>query len=270
VGQFKVNIYDGNRLSVVVPAYCEASNLPLLAEKISDCFKKSGIGDYEILVIDDNSPDNTKEISHSLSCRYPEFKLITRINERGLATAIRRGIEESTGNIIITMDADLSHDPDLIPGMAAKLIEDKCDIVVASRYIENKKIYSSLRRVWGSRALNLFVRTLLQIPVKDVTGGFHAMRKDIFHRFNMNYIFRGYGDYSIPLLYEAAKSGMKISEMPFVYQFRKNGESKTAVFSTGISYGIRALKIRFGLDSTNCYPGKSGSNADKSVLITGK
>jgi dolichol-phosphate mannosyltransferase len=76
------------------------------------------------------------------------------------------------GNIIYYADADLSHDPDLIPELAGKLISYKCDIVVASRYIENKKVYSSFRRVWGSRLLNLFVRNLLRIPVKDVTGGF--------------------------------------------------------------------------------------------------
>jgi dolichol-phosphate mannosyltransferase len=195
----------------VVPAYCEASNLPLLAEKICAGFKKNGIADYEILIIDDNSPDNTREICSSLSAEYPALKLITRTGERGLATAVRRGIEEATGNIIVTMDADLSHEPDLIPDLVGKLIQYKCDIVVASRYIENKKVYSSFRRIWGSRALNLFVRSLLQIPVKDVTGGFHAMRKDIFNKYNMDYIFHGYGDYSITLLYEGARSGLRIT-----------------------------------------------------------
>jgi dolichol-phosphate mannosyltransferase len=265
-GQIEVNIYDGNRLSVVVPAYCEASNLTLLVEKIAASFKNAGIDDYEILIVDDNSPDDTKEICRALSFFYPALKLITRIDERGLATAVRRGVEEATGNIIITMDADLSHDPDLIPELVAGLIENKCDIVVASRYIEKTKVHTSFRRALGSRALNLFVRTLLQIPVKDVTGGFHAMRKDIFNRFDMDYIFRGYGDYSIPLLYEAAKNGLKISETSFVYQFRTSGESKTAVFRTGISYGLRALRIRFGLDGTNNYIHNMPSNTDESIL----
>jgi hypothetical protein len=108
------------------------------------------------------------------------------------------------------------------------------------------------------------------MPVKDVTGGFHAMRKDIFNRFDMDYIFRGYGDYSIPLLYEAKRNGLKFGETPFVYRFRTSGESKTAVFRTGISYGLRALRIRFGLDGTNRYIDESGSNADKSILMVGK
>lgn len=261
-----MNIYDNHRLSVVAPTYCEASNLPLLMEKISACFKKNGINDYEILIIDDNSPDDTKEVCFLLSSQYPALNLITRMGERGLATAVRRGIEEATGDIIVTLDADLSHDPDLIPELAAGLIQYKCDIVVASRYVENKKVYSSFRRVCGSRLLNLFVRNLLRIPVKDVTGGFHVMRKDIFYRFNMNYIFRGYGDYSIPLLYEAAKSGLKISEVAFVYQFRKSGTSKTAVFKTGISYGIRALKLRFGLDGLDYYIRNRHADSEESVL----
>jgi dolichol-phosphate mannosyltransferase len=269
-GRFEVSIYDGNRLSVVVPAYCEASNLTPLIEKIAASFKNAGIDDYELLIVDDDSPDDTKEICRALSLFFPALRLITRTGERGLATAIKRGIEEATGNIIITMDADLSHDPDLIPELVAKLIEDKCDIVVASRYIEETKVHTSFRRALGSRVLNLFVRTLLQIPVKDVTGGFHVMRKDIFNRFDMDYIFRGYGDYSISLLYEATRNGLKISEAAFVYQFRKNGVSKTAVFKTGISYGLRALRIRFGLDGTNCYNSKPRSDTDKSILIAGK
>ncbi len=264
-----MNIYDGTRLSVVVPAYCEASNLPLLAEKISACFKKNGIDNYEILIIDDNSPDDTRKICDSLSGHYPQLRLITRIGERGLATAVRRGIEEATGNIIVTMDADLSHDPDLIPELAGKLIKYKCDIVVASRYVENKKVYSSFRRVWGSRLLNLFVRNLLHIPVKDVTGGFHAMRKDIFNEYNMDYVFKGYGDYSITLLYEGARNGLRIIEVPFVYRFRKSGTSKTAVFKTGISYGIRALKLRFGLDGLDYYIRKHLPDSEKTILQPG-
>ncbi len=262
-----MNIYDGKRLSVVVPAYCEASNLTLLVERIAASFKNANIKDYEVLIVDDNSPDDTKEICRALSFFFPALRLITRVNERGLATAIRRGIEEATGNIIITMDADLSHDPDLIPELAGELIKYKCDIVVASRYVEKKKIYSSFRRIWGSRLLNLFVRNLLHVPVKDVTGGFHAMRKDIFNKYNMDYIFHGYGDYSIPLLYEGSRSGLRIIEVPFVYQFRKSGISKTAVFKTGISYGIRALKLRFGLDGLDYYIRKQLPDSEKAVFL---
>jgi dolichol-phosphate mannosyltransferase len=255
-----------NSVSVVVPTYCEASNLPLLVDKICSSFQNNGIDSYEILVVDDNSPDNTIEVCRSLSSSYPSLKLITRIDERGLATAVRRGIEEAAGDIIVTLDADLSHDPDLIPELVRRLIQCNCDIVVASRYVENRKVHSSFRRVWGSRLLNLFVRNLLRIPVKDVTGGFHAMRKDIFNKHSMDYIFRGYGDYSISLLYEGSRSGLRIIEVPFVYQFRKSGTSKTAVFKTGISYGIRALKLRFGLDGLDYYISKRLTASEKAIL----
>jgi dolichol-phosphate mannosyltransferase len=249
-----MNVYAHNRISVVVPAYCEASNLISLTEKIVDSLEKSGIDDYEIIVVDDDSPDNTIEVCQLLASRYPSFRLISRVGERGLATAVRRGIEEATGNIVVTMDADLSHDPEVIPQLVNKLITCKCDIVVASRYSDdNSKTYSSFQRVWGSRILNLFIRNLLKIPVKDVTGGFHAVRKDLFTQHNMNYIFNGYGDYSIILLYEGARQGLRIVEVGFVYRFRKSGSSKTAVLKTGISYGIRAIKLRLGLDGLDYY-----------------
>jgi dolichol-phosphate mannosyltransferase len=266
-----MSVYVNNRISVVVPTYCEASNLVPLTGGIVECFKKNGIDDYEIIVVDDDSPDNTKEVCRLLKSRYPSFRLISRAGERGLATAVRRGIEEAAGNIIVTMDADLSHDPEVIPRLVYKLITCKCDIVVASRYIDaNSGSYSSLQRVWGSRLLNLFVRNLLRIPVKDVTGGFHAMRKDLFNKHSMNYIFNGYGDYSIVLLYEAARQGLRIIETGFVYRFRRNGSSKTAVLKTGISYGIRAVKLRLGLDGLDYYARNYCADAGNPVCERGK
>jgi hypothetical protein len=102
--------------------------------------------------------------------------------------------------------------------------------------------------VLGSKILNGFIRNILQIPAKDVTGGYHAINKSVFKNLNTISIFKGYGDYSFALLYKSAKKKYIISEIAFVYKARQQGISKTRFLKSGFSYGIRALKLRVGLE----------------------
>jgi dolichol-phosphate mannosyltransferase len=244
--ELNLDTYTTNKISVIIPTYCEAHNIPTLVAGISSNLIANHIPDFEVIVVDDNSPDNTRDICQSLSRQYPSFKLIIRINERGLATAIKKGIEAASGDIIITMDADLSHNPALIPQLIKEINDNKTDIAVASRFVNGHQMHSSVHRVWGSKMLNAFIRTILNIPVKDVTGGFHAMKKNILNTLDKDAIFKGYGDYSFALLYKGIQQGSKVKEIGFTYEVRKNGTSKTKFFKSGISYGTRALKLRLG------------------------
>ena len=109
-------------------------------------------------------------------------------------------------------------------------------------------MHSSIHHVLGSRVLNACIRVLLQIPVKDVTGGFVALRKDALNGLDMDSIFRGYGDYCFALLYKGTRQGWKIKEIGFTYRRRRGGLSKTRFLKAGLSYGTRALKLRIGLE----------------------
>lgn len=237
-----------HKISIIIPTYCEAHNLVRLISKIRDTIKGSFLSKskVELIVVDDNSPDVTRELCQSLADEYPETKVIIRTHERGLGTAVKRGIVESKGDILVVMDADLSHDPALIPVLVDQVANNGQDIALGSRFADGGKMRSSLPHIWGSKALNRFIRVLLQIPVKDVTGGFLALRKGTLRGINLDAIFKGYGDYCFALLYEGTKKGWRFKEIGFHYQPRKRGMSKTRFLKAGLFYGLRALKLRLG------------------------
>lgn len=238
-----------HKISVIVPTYCEADNLPSLAAGITDCFAASGLAgnEIEILVVDDDSPDGTKEVCRSLTDRYPAVRLITRVGERGLGTAVKRGIEESNGDVLVVMDADLSHDPAVIPRLVSEILDSGVDAAIASRFACGGRMHSSIRSTLGSMALNAFVSILLHLPAKDVTGGFFALKEDALQGLDLDAICRGYGDYSFALLYRGVKQGWKTTEVGFDYRPRRQGISKTRFLGAGLSYGIRAIRLRLGL-----------------------
>jgi dolichol-phosphate mannosyltransferase len=238
------------RISIVLPTYNESQNMPVLIHEISKSITDDvSMGELaEIIVVDDNSPDGTAAICHSLGNGHCPVKVIVRTNERGLGSAVRRGITESSGDTIIVMDADFSHDCTMLPRLLSILNGDSTDIAIASRYTNGGNMTASPHLSIGSRVLNLFIRTVLGMPVKDITGGFIAVRRTSLEGLNFDAIFTGYGDYCIALLYEGFKKGWRFHEIPFSYHPRRNGTSKTSFLKVGFSYGIRALKLRVGLE----------------------
>jgi len=244
------NIRVNARISVIIPTYCEAHNLPHLISKIVDSVTESQLrgNEIEIIVVDDNSPDGTGKLGQSLAGEHPEMKVIIRTDERGLGTAVLKGITASTGDVLVVMDADLTHDPALIPQLVDQLASNGADIALGSRFVNGFEMESSLHHIWGSKALNTFIRVLLQIPAKDVTGGFFALRRDALGDLDVNSIFRGYGDYFFALLYRGSKRGWKMKEVACEYRARREGLSKTSFFKAGFSYGVRALKLRVNLE----------------------
>lgn len=238
------------RISVIIPTYCEVHNLPHLISKIMDSVTESQLrgNEIEIIVVDDNSPDGTGKLGQSLAGEHPEMKVIIRTDERGLGTAVLKGIRASVGDVLVVMDADLTHEPALIPQLVDQVASNGADIALGSRFVNGFEMESSLYHIWASKALNTFIRVLLQIPAKDVTGGFFALRRDALKDLDMESIFRGYGDYFFALLHKGAKQGWKMKEVGCKYRARKEGLSKTSSLKAGLSYGVRALKLRVGLE----------------------
>ncbi len=238
-----------SRLSIVIPTYNEAGNVAPLIDRI---FKRMNAevplrNATQVVVIDDNSPDGTGSMCLSLSDKYPALKTVIRTDARGLGSAVRRGILESDGDTVVVMDADFSHDCDVIPQLAAAVEAGSADIVIASRYVSGGKMVSSAHLSAGSRALNLFVRTVLGIPVKDLTGGFFAAKRRCLQALESETVFTGYGDYSFALLYKGFKRGLRLQEIPFAYYPRQDGMTKTRYLNAGLTYAKRAVKLRMGL-----------------------
>jgi dolichol-phosphate mannosyltransferase len=239
------------KISVVIPTYNESQNIVSLIKKISETMAESTLPEdttTEIIVVDDNSPDGTAAACRSAGSERCPVKVIVRANERGLGSAVRRGILEAAGDTIVVMDADFSHDCAMIPELALAVNGGPIDVAIASRFAEGGKMSSSTHLLLGSRMLNAFLRTVLALPVRDVTGGFIALRRDCLQDMDSQRIFSGYGDYCIALLYKGFRRGWRLKEIPFTYNPRQVGLSKTRFFKTGVSYGMRALKLRMGLE----------------------
>ncbi|MDM7913155.1 MAG: hypothetical protein QUS09_08670, partial [Methanotrichaceae archaeon] len=146
------------------------------------------------------------------------------------------------------MDADFSHDRDLIPTLVAAVDSGSTDIAIASRYVPGGKVVAPPHLSLGSRALNRFVRTVLGIPIRDLTGGFFAAKKGTLQDLESETVFTGYGDYSFALLYKGFKRGLRMREYPFEYNPRQDGMTKTKYLRAGLTYGLRAIRLRMGLE----------------------
>ncbi len=231
-------------ISVVVPTYREAANLELVAEAVHEAFS-SRTDDYELLFIDDNSQDGSEEICEELSQRFP-VRIVVRKLERGLATAVIHGIEVSSGDIVVVMDADLSHPPSAIPIMVERLQEGESDFVLGSRYVKGGSIHDdwSLFRKLNSVVPSLLARPLC--PLKDPMSGFFA-----FHRADMpdTALLSPIG-YKIALEIYVKGRFNHPSEVPIHFADRQHGESKLSLkeqlnFIRHLGR-LYAFKLRFG------------------------
>lgn len=227
-------------ISIIIPTYNEKDNISLLIQAILLTCRKSKL-EVEILVIDDNSPDKTGEVVRKKYNMNPSVKVSIRKQERGLATAILHGIYLAKGEIIIGIDADFNHPPELIPILVAKLNES--DFVIGSRFIKGGGMEEWGRYI-GTYIFNYFLKMILGFPTMDNMSGFYAIRKETIGKLDLREIYRGYGEYHLRLVWAAKQCGMKIIEIPVYYQRRKYGESKSHLLKMFYSYLLSALKLR--------------------------
>jgi len=220
-------------VSVILPTYNEKENIGELINAILKVIEHP----VEIIVVDDDSPDKTWEVVAQLQTERPEVKLIRRIGEKGLATAIAEGIKNSNGDILAWMDCDFSHPPEVIPRMIETL--EQCDIVVASRWVGNGGMQGPWYRILASKLTDNFAGLFLGFSIKDWTSGFIALKSEAMDKLSIMPLGKGYGEYFIALLYQAKKSGFRIKEIPYVYPFRLKGDTKTSSsLSTLLGYGL--------------------------------
>jgi len=209
---------------IIIPTYNERKNIVSLVEIILGFNPE-----FEVLVVDDNSPDGTADMVKELKNKFPKLSIHQRIGRRGFGSsylnAFKRILPEERYKTIVMMDADFSHDPEEIPEMVEKL--SGSDVVVGSRYIRGGKIENwSWRRRLLSRFANFYARTILGTPIKDMTAGFMCFRKDALKRIDLDLIkSEGYA-FLVELKYKMFKAGYKVFEHPIVFTERREGESK--------------------------------------------
>jgi dolichol-phosphate mannosyltransferase len=207
------------RVSIIVPTYNERDNLLALFERIAKAVKEL---DHEIIVVDDNSPDGTAELAESLSSVYP-VKVVKRPGRLGLASAVVDGLKHATGDVVVVMDADLQHPPEVIPIMLGRM--DSCDIVVASRYARGGGVigFPWYRRLM-SRTAALIAWVLLPASrrTSDPMSGFFAFRRSLAEGLK---VAEPKG-YKILLDLLARNRSARVCDQPYLFMARASGRSK--------------------------------------------
>lgn len=225
--------------SVVLPTYNEAGNIVALVNKIRSVVPK-GIG-YEILVVDDNSPDGTLDLVRQTFKDDPSVRPILRTSDRGFAKSIRHGIELAEHERVIVMDSDLTHDPIEIPRLLH--VGEIYDIVSGSRFCAGGRMTDTKHYI-TSLIYNWILRLLLRTQVQDNLGGYFTARRDSILQLPIDEIFFGYGEYYFRLLHFAQREGMSVVEIPSHYLLREAGVSKSNWLHMIWSYTAAALRLK--------------------------
>ena len=210
------------KVSIVVPTYNERENVQLLCEGIREALEPRW--DYEIIVVDDNSPDGTHEIVRQLGAEDPRIKLLHRPGKLGLGRAVTSGFAQATGDYWVMMDADLSHRPEDLPNLLNTLSD--ADIAIGSRYVQGGGVVNwPLWRRVVSRGASALGRLIVGLPVRDLTSGFGA-----FRRSHMEALLPALSPKGFKLLLEIlAKSGdALVKETPITFVDRQHGRSKAS------------------------------------------
>ncbi len=230
------------KVSVVLPTYNEAENIVLIVQAVIEHMPPDW--DYEVLVVDDNSPDGTYEAARTVFAGNPRVVPVLRTEDRGLAKSIRAGLERATGDYVVVMDTDFNHDPAELPRMLHLALAS--DIVVGSRFCAGGNM-QDLRHYTHSLVYNWFIRLMLRTQIQDNLSGFFAADRSLLMGLPFDPIFFGYGDYFFRLLHFAQWSDMRVLEMPVQYQTRIHGRSKSNFLRLLFSYTWALLKLRWSV-----------------------
>ena len=251
---------NGVNVSVILPTFNERDNICDLVDAIHRELEPAGYA-YEVLVVDDNSPDGTADVVRR---RYAiqgsgtapiaagsrgVVRLFVRTQDKGLANSIRDGLLAAQGQTLVVMDTDFNHDPAMIPQMVDLL--RYYDLVIGSRFVMRGGMEDRLRYHF-SQFYNIFIRALFQTQIQDNLSGYFAIRRARLYSLAPLFpaIFHGYGDYFIRLLLAAWRLDWKILEVPVFYILRRHGDSKTGFWSVFKKYTAAVLRLRlYGLNA---------------------
>ena len=209
---------------ICLPTYNESENL----ERMLEALREQPVEDLHVLVIDDSSPDGTGEIADRLAAADDRVHVLHRDRKEGLGPAYLAGFQralEMGAERIFEMDCDFSHDPKDVPRLAAAA--DDADLVLGSRYVPGggTKNWGLLRR-FISRGGSLYAQVLLQLGIRDLTGGFKCYRREVLERIDLKSISSlGYA-FQIETTYRALRAGFRVVEVPITFADREVGGSK--------------------------------------------
>ena len=207
------------RLSLILPTFNEAANLPEMLQRVH-----TAVSPFEVIVVDDDSPDKTWEVAEKLRDAYPHLRVIRRVGAKGLSSAVMAGFDAAEGDVLVVMDSDLQHDPSLIALLGGR-IHDGAGVAVASRYREGGGVgkWAGVRRLM-SAAGTFLVRKIPNVRTSDPMSGFFAIDAELYRGVRPRLVPEGF-----KILLEilaAVPKGTRLDEVPLQFRPRTRGESK--------------------------------------------
>jgi dolichol-phosphate mannosyltransferase len=231
------------RAVVVVPTYNEADNLESLVQQI-----QQHAHDLHILIVDDNSPDGTGKAADALAEKNSSISVIHRDEKAGLGPAYVHGFQHALAqgyDVILQMDADLSHDPASIPVFLEQI--RSADLVIGSRYLRGVSVLNwDFKRLILSKMATRYIQLVTRLPLTDATGGFNCWRREALEAIGFDGAFSNGYLFSAELKYKAYRKGFKLIEIPIVFTERDLGESKMNwdIIWEAV-WGVLKLRIRY-------------------------
>lgn len=245
---------------VIIPTYNEIENIHSIIRAVL----RQPV-DFDVLVVDDNSPDGTADAVRELMAEHPDrVYLLERPGKQGLGTAYLAGFAwalERGYHYVIEMDADFSHNPDDLPRLYKACAEDGADVAVGSRYVSGVNVVNwPLGRVLMSYFASVYVRMVTGMDVRDATAGFVCYRAEVLYTMELDKVhFKGYA-FQIEMKYTAMLCGFRVEEVPIIFMNRKLGTSKmnSSIFGEAF-FGV--LKLRWW-GWTRKYPQKGSKRLE--------
>lgn len=225
-------------LSIVIPTYLERENLEFILPRLNDCLNRTKL-QYEILVVDTMTPmDATPQVCDKYKATY-----INRVNSNNYGDAIRTAIKMASGNKIVFMDADGSHDPEFISELLK--YQHSHDVVIASRYVKGGGIENSKPLIFMSKFLNLTYSLILNINCKDLSNSYKLYSGTQLK--NLTLYCKNF-DIVEEIIYKLTQNNkqLKIIELPYVFKRRVHGHTKRNLLVFICSYFYTILRLRFG------------------------
>lgn len=241
---------DGAGAVICIPTYNEAENLPLIVPAVL-----AAVPAAHVLVVDDDSPDGTGQLADELADDDDRVHVLHRTGKEGLGKAYLAAFAwalDRDYRFVFEFDADFSHNPDYLPEFVGLLADGHADVLVGSRRVPGGGVenWGAGRRFisWGG---SLYARTILQVPTRDLTGGFNGFRVQVLREISLDQVTSTGYCFQIELKYRALKNGFRVLERPIVFPDRTRGESKMSgsIFMEAVVQVWQLRRSRIGRDS---------------------
>jgi len=217
----------GSKYSVILPTYNERENLPIIIQMLATTFLTHDL-QWEVVIVEDNSPDKTLEVAQSLQKIFTaeKIQILSRKGKLGLGSAYMEGLKLVTGNFVILMDADLSHHPKFIPDFIAEQRKWNYDVVTGTRYLPGGGVYGwNFKRKIISRGANCLAEFFLAPGLSDLTGSFRLYKREVLEEVMQEMTSFGYV-FQMEIAVRLKSMGKTVGEVPITFVDRIYGSSK--------------------------------------------